>query len=212
MRKSIDGFVKANYSDIEAYRYATLGFFGGFLIIFILDLLVHQIVHRLEARQKAILANSQSQAVLLDAEDATDNTPGLSSPRSTRAADIEAANLETVEKTTKAVASMAATASSPAEGCNSRCPPSSIVLDHSSKARDDDDDDGEEDSNENNKEISGSRDASEAPAAIMEILKSDPHNFALKKMGILTAIAIFIHNFPEGKKESSALLAIRCNF
>lgn len=37
----------------------------------------------------------------------------------------------------------------------------------------------------------------QAPA-VVEIMQKNHHNFALKKMGILTGLAIFIHNFPEG--------------
>jgi len=31
-----------------------------------------------------------------------------------------------------------------------------------------------------------------------EVMKNDPHSFALKRMGLMTAVVIFIHNFPEG--------------
>lgn len=141
-----------------------------------------------------MLVNSQSRAVLLDAEDATDATPGLSSPRSASVPDVEAANQ--AAKSVKTATDVAATASHPAEGCTSRCPPSPTVLNAPPKeAENGEDEDEEEQKNEDSKETSGSR---EAPA-IMEILENDPHNFALKKMGVLTAIAIFIHNFPEGQ-------------
>jgi len=33
---------------------------------------------------------------------------------------------------------------------------------------------------------------------VMALITSDPHSIALHKMGLLTALAIFIHNFPEG--------------
>eukprot|EP00889_Picochlorum_renovo_P003818 jgi/Picre1/30848/NNA_006207.t1 len=33
---------------------------------------------------------------------------------------------------------------------------------------------------------------------VMQVIENDPHNHALHKMGLLTALAIFIHNFPEG--------------
>lgn len=39
---------------------------------------------------------------------------------------------------------------------------------------------------------------SRTPPAVVELMESDHHSFMLKKMGLLTALAIFIHNFPEG--------------
>jgi zinc transporter ZupT len=40
---------------------------------------------------------------------------------------------------------------------------------------------------------------SRTPPAVVAIMESDHHSFMLKKMGLLTGIAIFIHNFPEGE-------------
>jgi hypothetical protein len=34
---------------------------------------------------------------------------------------------------------------------------------------------------------------------VVEIMESDHHSFMLKNMGLLTGIAIFIHNFPESE-------------
>lgn len=42
---------------------------------------------------------------------------------------------------------------------------------------------------------------------VMAILQDDHHQFALMKMGLLTALAIFIHNFPEGLATFVAALA-----
>lgn len=42
---------------------------------------------------------------------------------------------------------------------------------------------------------------------VMKILLEDHHQFALMKMGMLTALAIFIHNFPEGLATFVATLA-----
>ena len=41
---------------------------------------------------------------------------------------------------------------------------------------------------------------SRTPPAVVEIMEGDHHSFMLKKMGLLTGIAIFIHNFPEGER------------
>jgi zinc transporter ZupT len=40
--------------------------------------------------------------------------------------------------------------------------------------------------------------SSRAPPGVVEIMEGDHHSFMLKKMGLLTGLAIFIHNFPEG--------------
>ena len=42
--------------------------------------------------------------------------------------------------------------------------------------------------------------SSRAPPGVVEIMEGDHHSFMLKKMGLLTGLAIFIHNFPEGER------------
>ncbi len=205
MTSSIGKFNDANLTSDEAYRYATLSFFGGFLVIFILDKIVHFIVDRLEARKKQVIAASQSRAVLLNNEDATDANPGTASPRSNSmpgATDVEAGQQQHAAK-------MAAAASSPAAICTSRCPPSptAMVSNNPNAAEDHENDDAEEQEKDTNTPAEETTNSREAPAPIMEFLENDPHNFALKKMSILTAIAIFIHNFPEGLVTFSATLA-----
>jgi len=210
MTSSVDSFTNANLSPEESFRYSTLTFFGGFIIIFILDRIVHFIVDRLEARKQAVIKSSQSRAVLLTAEDETDTVPGTTSSRSNSmpVRDVEAGQQQNAAK-------LAATASSPAAICTSRCPPSPTIRRSQNRDTVGDEnatgsDDVEEekktntatDSNEEN--TTSSR---EPPAPIMEFLENDPHNFALKKMGMLTAIAIFIHNFPEGLVTYSATLS-----
>jgi len=210
MQSSLDSFTDANFTPEESFRYSTLAFFGGFIIIFILDRIVHFIVHRLEARKLAAIKSSQSRAVLLTAEDETDTLPGTNSSQSNSlpVGDVEAGQ--------QSAAKLAATASNPAALCTSRCPPSPTIV--SSKRTDtagDDDatggDDAEEENNKDDKpesnEENNTTSSREPPAPIMDYLENDPHNFALKKMGVLTAIAIFIHNFPEGLVTYSATLA-----
>jgi zinc transporter, ZIP family len=206
MTSSVSKFTAANLSAEASYRNATFSFFGGFLVIFILDKIVHFIVDRLEARKKAAIANSQSRAVLLNNEDETDTARGNASPSSAiTSADIEAG-----------AARVAATASSPAAICNSRCPVSTVAVTNTDTTNpanpegsnnDDNADDDDEEENKNTPVVEGASNSREAPAALIELLESDPHNFALKKMGVLTAIAIFIHNFPEGLVTFSATLA-----
>jgi ZIP family zinc transporter len=233
MKKSLQSFQDAGYTANQASQYATLSFFCGFFIVFLLDQIVHLIMHFMERRRDKALAASQSRAVLLNAEDATDNDLGTASPRSAPGpttvldATSDAAN----------AASAVATAVGPAAGCTSRCPPSPEVLGAAAAAAAaaDDSSSGSEksgDEEEGNAQQmnntpgssskrscfgkrkkkeggtavgeSGSR---EAPAPIMEMIENDPHNFALKKMGILTCIAIALHNFPEGLLTFSATLA-----
>jgi ZIP family zinc transporter len=206
MTSAVGEFSSGNFTADEAYRYATLSFFGGFLVIFLLDKVVHFIVDRLEARNKAAIAASQSRAVLLNNEDETDTNPGTASPRSNSlpvVRDVESG---------QAAKKMAATATSPAAMCNSRCPlsPTLVASNDPDTPGNDDDAGGSEDTQEESKKTTSTNEntsSREAPAPIMEMLESDPHNFALKKMGILTAIAIFIHNFPEGLVTFSATLA-----
>lgn len=50
---------------------------------------------------------------------------------------------------------------------------------------------------ENTETVQGGS-SSRTPPAMVEILEADHHTFMLKKMGLLTALALFVHNFPEG--------------
>jgi zinc transporter ZupT len=47
-------------------------------------------------------------------------------------------------------------------------------------------------------EAAGGGTSSRTPPAVVELMEADHHAFMLKKMGVLTALALFIHNFPEG--------------
>lgn len=223
MKKSLQSFQDANYTADQAYQYATLAFFGGFLIVFILDQIVHLIMHAMERRRDKALAASQSRAVLLNAEDATDTTPGAASPRSAPVPGVLDATADAAQ-----AASTVAVAAGPAAGCASRCPPSPEVLGTTAPATSPDDGSADDKSGDEEqgkipqagtspgaknggKKGSGTAEGEstsrEAPAPLMEMIESDPHNFALKKMGILTCIAIALHNFPEGLLTFSATLA-----
>lgn len=77
--KSNAAFVEAGYSDVEAYRYSTLTFFAGFLVVFLLDQLVHLIIHWSSKKsaedgcacdeQVDRMTSTTSRAVLLEQED-----------------------------------------------------------------------------------------------------------------------------------------------
>lgn len=189
LRKSVDGFEEAGYSDVEAYRYSTLAFFGGFVIIFVLDKIVHLIMHFIErrAKRKSEFLPSTTQAVLLQEE--------VAAAIDERAHESEAAHKQDVEaqsssKEMEHVAPLPASMSSSRTvmtGCES---PRKVVLSEH---------DPEE---EMEKEAESAKNESERTSRtapdVMQVIENDPHNHALHKMGLLTALAIFIHNFPEG--------------
>eukprot|EP00889_Picochlorum_renovo_P003817 jgi/Picre1/30847/NNA_006207.t2 len=189
LRKSVDGFEEAGYSDVEAYRYSTLAFFGGFVIIFVLDKIVHLIMHFIErrAKRKSEFLPSTTQAVLLQEE--------VAAAIDERAHESEAAHKQDVEaqrssKEMEHVAPLPPSMSSSRTvmtGCES---PRKVVLSEH---------DPEE---ETEKEAESAKNESERTSRtapdVMQVIENDPHNHALHKMGLLTALAIFIHNFPEG--------------
>merc|ERR1719199_280964 len=85
LRKSVAAFEDASYSEDEAYRYSTLAFFGGFLVIFLLDQLVHLIIHMVAKRKMPEggvgadgrvdrTTSSTSRAVLLEQEENASST------------------------------------------------------------------------------------------------------------------------------------------
>ena len=49
--KSQDAFVDAGVDEANAYTYATLCFFGGFVVMMILDKLVQMLVCRVEVHE-----------------------------------------------------------------------------------------------------------------------------------------------------------------
>lgn len=64
-RKSIDSFEAVNLDAPAAYRYATLCFFGGMLIIAVLDQIVHLIADWAGRRSRATAKHTLSTANLL---------------------------------------------------------------------------------------------------------------------------------------------------
>lgn len=197
LRKSVSGFEDANYSDVEAYRYSTLAFFGGFLLIFILDRIVHVIMHWIEKRSlknKQTVHNTTSKTVLLEEE--TNQPPKIGQEDvppgdGEGSKDIESQDeqIKRIEHVAPLPATMS-TSRSVTVGCES--PRKVVTSEH-----DPDEIAGshiEDDREEENEEDRSSRQAPD----VINVINDDPHSVALHKMGLLTALAIFIHNFPEG--------------
>jgi zinc transporter, ZIP family len=145
LQKSVEAFVEADYSDVEAYRYSTLAFFAGFVIIFLLDQLVHMIVDWLASRHnKTQLSSNQSQAVLLDEEDMPymagkhrkASPPGPSGPPDVEAACCSATNKAAANVAAAAVTAETASPHDPTghEASGSRLPPTFGVTPQTSAA------------------------------------------------------------------------------
>lgn len=191
--KAITAFASDDQvSDAAAYRYATLTFFGGFLIIAILDKIVHLISDC--AGRRGIAMHSASRANLLANEDAATATNATRPPSvSNVGEDVEAAN----EGASASTNALAVAQTSPKKG-------SAVVISSQTiEGREGGCEAGEDCQKAPGQAPSPSRE----PPAVVELMQDDCHNFALKKMGILTAAAIFIHNFPEGLATFVATLA-----
>lgn len=196
LRKSVDGFEDANYSSVEAYRYSTLAFFGGFLMIFILDRIVHYIIHCLEKRAtKSDLSTSQSQTVLLNAGDAASSVvvedgevPELSLQRVSH-------DMESQKKT-----GGKQEYGGENQGQESHVAPSPITMSdtvdgghHNASSAHNQVTDEKETEHD-----AGAESTSRQQPHVMSVIHEDPHSTALHKMGLLTAFAVCLHNFPEG--------------
>jgi len=189
LRKSVGEFENASFSDVEAYRYSTLAFFGGFLAVFLLDQLVHCIIHMVAKRKipkeafqtdehATRMASSTSRAVLLEQEDKVESVEGKGEDLMEAGASVppqpvimsdQDPDSEIYEETD--------TVSTGDESCETQ------------------DEDGKKKRAKKNKD--DERSSRQSPD-VMTLITSDPHSIALHKMGLLTALAIFIHNFPEG--------------
>ena len=261
--KSVDGFTDSNFGDDASYRYATLAFFGGFVIVFILDRFVHLIVEWIASRKGEDadgISCSHSQAVLLWNEmgnekpekknkwkfwkkttgsgtpdvEAICNSPRLRS-RSAANAAAAAAAVETASPhddagfeisgsrlpVTPEVGSPTAAAKRSedafvfiVEGYDGVTYRDDAPPEHDNRIRTDSgkemgqsaNDTDEEAGNDNNLDKPDAIPSSSTTPAnvtreqpsVMDVINSDPHHRALHKMGLLTALAICLHNFPEG--------------
>ena len=136
----------------------------------------------LSARNEAKLAASQSQAVLLNAEDATDGCGGAASPRSDAAAETD------VEAGRSGASPIVDAVSMGSPGSTSRCAPTPMVATRQpGSPRPGGSQEGDCTPREQEKDAAAAA-AADATATreqpdIMQFLENDPHNFALKKMG-----------------------------
>jgi ZIP family zinc transporter len=218
MRKSIKQFVEAGEGtcedDVEAYRWSTLAFFGGFLVIAILDKLVHLVVDYAQKRP-ALLAGdapSGSRSNLLERSRSSGGGGGGGGDAPAGAPELHAC-----------CATGALVASAQAEAARAPCQAEMRAGDVEAAAGGDaaarasgGPSDADVGASSGSARAPGrpappppaGETTSRAPPAVVEILKADPdHAFALKRMGLLTALAIFIHNFPEGLATFVAALA-----
>jgi len=220
LRKSVQEFVAAGEGTCEddavAYRWSTLAFFGGFLAIAILDKLVHLVVDYAQKRPALLAGNapSGSRSNLLERS----RTSGGGGSGGGGGASAGAPELHACCATGALIASAqaeAATAPRQAEMRGAGDVEAAAGGDAAARASG-----GPSDANNAAASAAGrapgrpappppaGETTSRAPPAVVEILKADPdHAFALKRMGLLTALAIFIHNFPEGLATFVAALA-----
>ncbi len=212
LRKSVAAFEDASYSEDEAYRYSTLAFFGGFLVIFLLDKLVHLIIHMVAKRKMPEggvgadgrvdrTTSSTSRAVLLEQEENTSSTQvrrmAPSSPR------LAVERDEMMEAgTSKPPKPMVMSDQDPDDGGSEDSDGSDATesITEDDMGRSDgviDETNGRNRSRKKKRNSDEDRSSRQSPD-VMALITSDPHSIALHKMGLLTALAIFIHNFPEG--------------
>jgi hypothetical protein len=188
LRKSVDGFTASGMTDIEAYRYATLGFFGGMLIIALLDQLVHLVVKcsdRRDRRKKRValassanlLAHAAQQSdggLAPECESAAGAAPAPAAPMSRQPPPEPAAAPElSSESGKKALPAQAAAAEPEPEpavcvlsmGGDDELPDLEVEVERATGG-------GQHDGS-----------TSRQPPAVVEIMEGDEHAFALKRMG-----------------------------
>jgi ZIP family zinc transporter len=212
LRKSVGAFEDASYSEVEAYRYSTLAFFGGFLVIFLLDQLVHFIIHMVAKRKMPEVGvgvdggvdrttSSTSRAVLLEQEENASSTqlpqmapssPGLAVDRD------EMMEAGTSQPPKPMVMSDRDPDDNDSDDLNGSDGSESNLSIEDEPSRPDGVTDGANGRKKKKKRKHDEERSSRQSPDVMTLITSDPHSIALHKMGLLTALAIFIHNFPEG--------------
>lgn len=211
MRESVENWVNAGYSDDAAYRLATVCFFGGMVVVAILDHLLHMVMHHSDAISAVLCAPFQRvgqwaqrkqlvpqcwsrRAIACDGDcrgkaaaddsDASQDA-GSAGSASGKRLEQEATKLpeQLVEPDSRREASSSEDLDVEAGGCdNPGCcdrpparkagdgPPSVIVAGAPPEGAND----------------------------VMAVLESDTHTADLRRMGFLVAVALGIHNIPEG--------------
>jgi len=221
--KSFEAWEDAGYSAAEGYRFSTMLFFAGMLLVFLLDRLVHLVADCASKRGKALC--SASRANLLNNEDAEgtgaagsknnndDNDTATAGPSSSSRA--PSGTMSSVQRRTEILIEDMEEGGITKHNSNynnsglSERGLASLtavnVTDIETSSQDND--------NDNVPDVDCTKPAEQAVSpgreapAVIEMIKNDPHCFALQKMGVLTAVSIAIHNFPEGLATFVAALA-----
>ncbi|EFN53619.1 expressed protein [Chlorella variabilis] len=255
MRKSVAAFEAVTADGNTAYRWSTLCFFGGMVLVFILDRIVHLIAHwgvKRSMRKAAAAAGgaaSASTTNLLTHEDQRNARPPASTPpavavmrkgrragaagaaAAAAAADLEAGGSASgsprkgagagpgegedaqgdgserggcergggrdVDGDDCSVSTHMGDLSAPMPGLTEPCDAmTSAVVAASCPDTVAATADGQRGGAGEGEVVTGAGTSSRTPPAVVEIMEADHHSFMLKKMGVLTALALFIHNFP----------------
>ncbi|KAG1672530.1 hypothetical protein FOA52_002839 [Chlamydomonas sp. UWO 241] len=208
--KAVEGFEQAGYPPNKAYQYATLSFFGGMLMTWLLDLICHGLIRlqeymqaRREMRQGGVKssakgltlssASTRSEADLEMATAAGTRTMGTSAaPAGGLLADPSGATSGVVANV---LLQLDTAGAQPRQNSNhQRLHHHSVLGRHSIEAVC-------AATQEYRVEDDVERTEAQAPQGvsdgIAQIIANDNH-FSLKKMGLLTVLAITMHNVPEG--------------
>ncbi|GAB4815843.1 hypothetical protein N2152v2_002889 [Parachlorella kessleri] len=218
MRKSVAGFSAVNLDPDESYRYAILTFFGGMLAIAVLDKVVHLVADCATRRSRNKELHTISTANLLGntepqgAEEATaaaqpdvartspdsatrDCAGERTPPRQQRMLAVSTAQRSGPQSGSASMrrsSSSSSTAIDPETAQGTAAEGSTCGLEEPSVMTDMDTHVGDAlrvAAVEEQAAHSGT--TSRQPPAVVEIMKSDHHNWALKKMGICVAMPIY---------------------
>lgn len=228
--KSFEAWQDAGYTAAEGYRFSTMLFFAGMLLVFILDRIVHLVADCAARRGKALC--SASRANLLNNEDADGTAAGTPPPPTdnnnnsnagpSSSSGAPSGTISSIQIRTEIIGDMEEggitkhknnnnNKNSKNKNSNSGLSQRGLasltginLTNIETSSQDNDDDSRDVDCTKPAEQaVSPGR---EAPA-VVEMIKNDPHCFALQKMGVLTAVSIAIHNFPEGLATFVAALA-----
>lgn len=198
--KSVGAFIDNGATDAEAVRYATGCFFGGILLVYLLDLIVCGITAlavwaRERDMQKRVCVGatdsrmtlahppqaitslkrllSRKSLAITNPSDAPEPSPDPPSPDPESPPSQEPACLSTHVHDLVHSVQQAVCTPLPDPPASDDTPPLPVPRDPD----------------------------------VLQLLQDDPHSAALMRTGVLTAIAIFCHNFPEGLATFVATLA-----
>lgn len=187
--KAVEAFQSGGFSQAEGARYAALCFFGGAAFTWLLDKVVHFLVHAAEAvaarrerrRRAGAVEAAEARAATAVAKTASSaDCTDLEAPSSPpKAAAMPPAPLSADRDRDQGVAPCGGALAAGCEPCDggSRCPhgaPLAVPKGESDEMR--------------------------------RVLQAD-HHAALARTGLLSALAVGIHNFPEGLATFVATLA-----